>query len=264
MCLILFAIDAHPLYPLVVLSNRDEFFSRPTRVSGFWPEAPDILAGKDLRSGGTWMGITRQGRFAAVTNYRDPSQPDKPRSRGSLVLDYLQSSSPEQTLQETCRQADLYSGFNLLAGTTESVQYVNEISQTVIPVASGVHGLSNGRLDEPWPKVSAGKGALQQYLEDHPNSLEPEALSDLLTDRELADDDQLPDTGVGPVLEKALSSRFVACPATDYGTRASTVLLIRHDGQVIWLERCWSQTGEVESEQRFEFLLDDLHQHEPE
>jgi uncharacterized protein with NRDE domain len=249
MCLILLAVDAHPRFPLVVAANRDEFHDRPTRPAGWWPEAPGVLAGRDERSGGTWMGVTRDGRWAAVTNYREPAgeRPDAP-SRGGLVADYLRGSEPAETyLAGLAERAGEYNGFNLLVGERERVLWLSNRQPVprAEPVGRGVHGLSNHLLDTPWPKVVRGAAELRRAL-SAPDP-DPRALLDLMLDRTLAADHDLPSTGVGRELERALSSRFILTPG--YGTRSSTALLLDRGGTLRFVERSYAP-GTLEYEER--------------
>ena len=163
MCLLIFAHQLSADYPLMVAANRDEFYARPTAPAAFWPEYPGLLAGRDLEQGGTWMGVTREGRFAAVTNYRDPDVAmPAPRSRGELPLDYLAgSTTPASYLAELAKRGGEYAGFNLLVGDRDSLWYfANSGGQAPRALSPGLYGLSNARLDTPWPKVERGKAML--------------------------------------------------------------------------------------------------------
>lgn len=251
MCLILLAYQVHPQFPLIIAANRDEFFNRPTEPAHFWESKPDILAGKDLQAGGTWMGLTRSGRFAAVTNYREADNPPSTagnrgmeKSRGFLTSDFLTSShSATQHLTLVARQADLYRGVNLLAGelkreVLELKYYCNrQDTQKPKTLMPGIYGLSNGFLDTPWPKVVSSKKALKQSLETGP---EPEKLFALLRDTTQAHDDHLPNTGFTREWERVLSSVFIQAPEFDYGTRSSTVMCLDNRGTVSYRERTFS------------------------
>jgi uncharacterized protein with NRDE domain len=235
MCLLVFQYDAHPEYSLVFAGNRDEFYGRPTAPAEFWDDAPHVLAGRDLKAGGTWMGVTRNGHWGVVTNIRDqhPRREDA-RSRGTLVADYLREEpAPRPYLDRVAADAGHYNGFNLLLGTPTSLYYLSNREATVESVATGVHGLSNDRLDTPWPKVRRAKVGLRRRLEAE--EITPEALLDLLDDRRPAPDDQLPETGFGKERERMLSPIFI--DGERYGTRASTVLLIDRAGTVTFVER---------------------------
>ncbi|HXG28936.1 MAG TPA: NRDE family protein [Nevskiales bacterium] len=241
MCLIAFAWRAHPRYELVLAANRDEFHQRPAEAAQFWPEAPQLLAGRDLSQGGTWCGVTRAGRVAAVTNYRDPSraEPGK-RSRGHLVRDYLLGSRDAETAAEAIeKEKGAYSEFNLLLGDPESLWYVGSRALGPQRITPGVHGISNGAFDLAWPKVRHARAGLEQQLQQ--DRLEPAALFEVLASRRIAPDGELPDTGVGLQLERFLSAPFIVSP--EYGTRASTVLLIARSGEVRFVERRFGPDG---------------------
>ncbi len=235
MCLILFSNAQHPRYKLILAANRDEFLARPTEPATFWEAYPDILAGRDVKAGGTWMGITKNLRFAAITNYRDPAaeKQDAP-TRGRLVLDFLSSTTaPDTYLQQLQTGANAYNGFNLLVGDPENIWYYSNREDVVRQVEPGLHGLSNHLLDTPWPKVEKGKVRLQTAIDEA--SFSSEALLDVLSDATPAPDAHLPETGVPLAWERILSPMFIKAP--NYGTRASTILLVDHDGEVTFVER---------------------------
>ncbi len=253
MCLILLAHEAHPAHRLVVAANRDEAYERPTAPAAWWEDAPEVLAGRDLRGGGTWMGITRAGRFAAVTNYREaaPADPGAP-SRGHLVGGFLLgSASPEAYLRSLRSRAADHAGFNLLLGEGGRMWYASNRGDWGRELEPGVYGLSNALLDTPWSKVERGKSGLHRALEAEGGPDEAE-LFRLLADAEPAPDDLLPDTGVGTALERVLSSPFIASPG--YGTRASTVLRVGRDDAADFAERTVAP-GAPPSEARFRFRL---------
>ncbi len=242
MCLILIAHGAHPDYPLVIAANRDEYYRRPTAKAAFWQDHPHILAGRDLECMGTWLGVTRQGRFAALTNFRDPRERkiDAP-SRGVLVSGFLTSGrEPREYLEEVATLAPSYNGFNLLTGDIHGVFYFSSRTGAVQQVSPGIHGLSNHLLDTPWPKVARGKQRLQAALADEPSA---EALLDLLHNRELAAESELPDTGIGAEMERVLSPALIVSP--QYGTRASTAVLFGEDGSISFAERTILPGGNI-------------------
>lgn len=252
MCLIFLAWHVHPDYPLVVAANRDEFFARPTAAAGFWPDAPKVLAGRDLEAGGTWMGITRSGRFAALTNFRDPAQvrAGVP-SRGALVADYLLgTASPGGYLQQTTAIGSKCNGYNLLLGDGASLFWSSNVSGERRELAAGIFGLSNHLLDTPWPKVGVGKSALTRALDDLPDE---KALHLLLRDDSVHPDEQLPETGVPLQWERLLSAAFVKSP--DYGTRSSTILLVHRSGAVTFDELTWLPGAVPGGRRRYRFLL---------
>lgn len=236
MCLILLSFDPNGENPLILAANRDEFYDRPARALGFWPEAPHILGGKDIRGGGSWMGITRTGRFAALTNYRDPSAvKEGTPSRGLLVKNFLAGSvTPFHYLEQIQKEADRFNPFNLLTGDRFSLYYFSNRDSKICKLAPGVHGLSNHLLDTPWPKVQKGKSILEALLKKQKN-LKLEDIFSILADRTLAPDDRLPDTGVGLEKERLLSPAFIISP--DYGTRSATALIVYGSGHVTMAER---------------------------
>ncbi len=238
MCLIAFAYHCHPRYRLIVAANRDEFYRRPTAPAGFWPECPQLLAGRDLEQGGTWLGITRGGRFAALTNYRDPTaHKANARSRGGLVRDFLcDGQEPEVYLRQAFAAGREYNGFNLLIGEGDKLWYWSNRGAAPAEVTPGIHGLSNHLLNTPWPKVAKAKDGMAACLTG-PDEALPARLFALLADDASAPDAALPDTGVGLEWERTLSPIFIASP--DYGTRSSTVILAGYDGQVWFCEKSW-------------------------
>lgn len=230
MCLITLAYHIHPRFPLVLAANRDEFHERPTAPAGWWSDAPHLLAGRDLRAGGTWLGITRQGTFAALTNHRDLRRaPKQGPSRGLLVRTALEGTA---TLDDTAA----YEGFNLLHGPLDALHYHNNIEPTDVALEPGIHGLSNALLNTPWPKVQRAKAALERALNSSDAALVDELFA-LLTDPQQASEEGLPDTGLALPMERALSSVFI--DTTGYGTRCSTVLLVHADGRILFEERTW-------------------------
>ncbi|MET0217323.1 MAG: NRDE family protein [Burkholderiales bacterium] len=236
MCLIVFAWRADRAFPLVLGANRDEFYERPSLPAAFWPERGDLLAGRDLLKGGTWLGITRSGRFAAVTNYRQGNaQSGSPRSRGDLVRNFLTGTVvPHAYLAAVAAERSTFDGFNLLAGDMHELFHFSNRSGDPQPVRAGVHGLSNALLDTPWPKVRQAKAALSALLGADKNALIAGVFA-LLADRSRPPDDALPSTGVSLDWERLLSPAFIASP--DYGTRCSTVLLADRHGEVTFVER---------------------------
>lgn len=238
MCIILFAWQQHPDYPLVVAANRDEFHHRPAEAARW---RGDLLCGLDLAAGGTWLGMTRAGRFAAVTNYREPIQDRTPgnRSRGMLPLGFLESDDqPEQWLRKLQPEQDQYGGFNLLVSDGDSLWYMGNRGAEPQPVTPGVHALSNGLLDTEWPKTRRGKQLMASALD---NGASPDTLLDILADDHLPDDDALPDTGVGVELERLVAPIFIQSAA--YGTRASTAVRLHRHGGFDFTEQRWQPGG---------------------
>lgn len=237
MCVIYLAFQHHPDHPLILLANRDEYFARPAMAAAYWKDHPDIYAGRDLVGGGTWLGVTRRGRFAAVTNYRAPSAPTGVLSRGDLVAGFLKTDTlPQIFLGQIQKQSNRYSGFNLLVGTignrSEIFYYSNRGGEPQ-QLKPGIYGLSNHLLDTPWPKVLKGKASLAAFIEA--GDLSDESLFGILADETLAPDDELPATGIPYEAEKAISSAFIKTEG--YGTRCSTVLKFSRDYEWSFVEK---------------------------
>jgi uncharacterized protein with NRDE domain len=237
MCLILIAWQAHPDYPLVVAANRDEFFARPSAAAAFWPEAPQVLAGRDLEAGGTWLGISRAQRFAALTNYREGGRV----ARGALAR------RPGCRLPHRCRQPEAY--LEAGRGACRRLQRLQPLccrrpvpgllrkpwrQSATLAELPGIYGLSNHLLDTPWPKLATAKASFAEALAELPKHA---AFFDLLADQEIVADSHLPETGVPLAWERILSAVFVR--SEDYGTRASTLLTRRRDGLVTLHERSY-------------------------
>jgi uncharacterized protein with NRDE domain len=255
MCLILLAIKAHPDYKLILAANRDEFYDRPTAPASFWMEAPHLLAGKDLKAGGTWMGVTTSGRIAAVTNYRDfdANKQDAP-SRGKLVTRFLLGQeSPKEYLERLRQTAGQYNGFNLVVGSPEELLWFSNRETTPQSLTPGMYGISNHLLDTPWVKVTRGKERLRGLL--HRGDLvDSEAVFAILEDDTIALDAALPETGVGLEWERLLSPIFISSPT--YGTRSSMVLMIDHQDRVTFFERTFTAGRRTKETQRFQFEIE--------
>jgi uncharacterized protein with NRDE domain len=253
MCLISFALNAHPDYPLLVVANPADFHDRPTAAAGFWREQPGLLAGRDLVAGGTWLGITRRGRFAAITNHRNPpTVPAEPRSRGMLTLDFLTgTATPTAYLSQLATSAGDYAGFNLLVGDGEEFAYFSNIEQQLRTLDSGVYSLSNGLLDSNWPKQRLARKRLSDLLRDE---IDHEQLAVTLLDPSPAPDSALPDTGVGLAQERALSAPFINLPG--YGTRSTTSLSVHRQGRITLLEQRFGEGGVAAGSSRFSFHPD--------
>ncbi|SFA69563.1 Uncharacterized conserved protein, contains NRDE domain [Collimonas sp. OK607] len=238
MCLIVFAWQVIPGSPLIAAANRDEFYARPTAPANWWEDRPDIYAGRDLQDGGTWIGITRGGRFAAITNVRAPAErrTDAP-TRGTLVSDFLGSKkTATEYIADISGDAAKYNGFNLLVGDSkELIWYSNkneEDARNGKPLPPGIYGLSNASLDGSWPKVVRTKAQFASLLcQGAPDA----CFFDMLSDTTRAGDCRLPSTGVDIEVERVLSAVFIESP--DYGTRASTLVRIRANGSAMLHER---------------------------
>lgn len=251
MCLILIAWQAHADYPLVVAANRDEFFARPSAAAAFWPDAPRVLAGRDLEAGGTWLGVARERRFAALTNYREAGKTlTDGRSRGALVADFLTGdASPASYVAAVARHAADYNGFNLFVGDDRTLGcFSNRGASQPRWLNPGIYGLSNHLLDTPWPKLASAKAAFSAALAGLPAEA---PFFELLADREIVADSHLPETGVPLEWERILSAVFVS--SENYGTRASTLLFRRRDGQTTLIERSFDAGGQTAGEVRKSF-----------
>ncbi|WP_281719074.1 NRDE family protein [Pandoraea apista] len=275
MCLIVFSWQPDTDTPLILLANRDEFFERPAEPMHWWHDRPDVLGGRDLRGGGTWMGVNRAGRFAALTNFRDGRAPmaskDAP-SRGLLVSAMLDATSFDADLARVERHAHEYAGFNLLAGDLPAGKLfwlgnradhvggnlkappaipVNPVAHAISP---GLHGLSNAVMDTPWPKLLSRRDALADALS---RNADDTTLLQIMRDPTEAPDDALPETGVSQTLERTLSAAFIASPA--YGTRCTTLLRYHRDGRIDMVEATVTpgQSPKVLSDRRdFSFVID--------
>lgn len=252
MCLLLIAWRSHPRYRLVLVGNRDEFHDRPAAPLNWWPDDPRILAGRDLKAGGTWLGVARSGRFAVVTNYRDLQAPvEGAPSRGVLVPRFLTgATSPKEFLDDLRGAAMRYSGFNLLVGGSRALYYFsNRGPKNPTALAPGVYGLSNHLLDTPWPKLTRTRARFAAALA-HPD-LVLEELFGVLADRNPAPADGLPSTGLPSDWERVVSSPFIVNER--YGTRCSSVLLVERNGRTMLHERRFDPSGVQSGTSRFEF-----------
>ena len=250
MCLVLFAYQKDPRYPLVLCANRDEFYDRPTADASFWSKYPEVLAGKDLMHEGTWLGITKTGRWSALSNYREPHNTQmKPISRGVLVRDFLIGTEPPEGYAKMVqRQAQKFNGFNLLIGDVNQVVYISNRIENYRVLAPGLYGLSNHLLDTPWHKVARGKKALDCLLKA--NSVQTSDFLSILDDQTPADQDSF-NTGLPPERERLLSPIFIQ--SDKYGTRSSTVIQIDVNEQVTFVERVFNRTSESYQDRQFQF-----------
>lgn len=262
MCLIILALHCHAQYPFVFAGNRDEFFGRATSPAGWWSETPGVLGGRDLEAGGTWMGVTTNGRLAAVTNYREHvTRSPTARSRGELVSQFLCSEASCSTYaDQIATRASTYSGYSLLTGTgigspaCEVWVDSNRTGAGATRLAQGIFGLSNGPPNAPWPKLVRARHGVERALRatDLERSTLAQTLLELLSDQSLADGADLPATGIAPELEHKLSAIFVRMP--DYGTRTSTALIIDHRGAAFFIERTYDLENAPE-ERSFSFQI---------
>jgi len=256
MCLAVIALDAHPHYAVVIAANRDEFHARPSVPAHWWTEARGntLLSGRDLEHGGTWLGVARNGRFAFVTNVREPDRhdPGAP-SRGALVPALLgDPRTPAVALQALVAGAHGYNGFNLVAADTASAAFGSNRGPHCVRLERGLHGVSNAGLDTPWPKLVRAKAGLARWIAAGDDALDP--LWQVLADPTRAADDELPDTGLPRARERLLSSPFIV--SETYGTRCSTLVAIARDGDVQFRERSFDAAGAASGEVVFRFRLD--------
>ena len=250
MCLILFSYAQHPRYRVVLASNRDEFLERPTKPADRWTGPRPMVAGKDLKAGGAWLGISTEGRFATVTNFRESTTEaqDAP-TRGRLAPDFIFGDLEPEAYIEQIHQSDArYNGFNLLLGDSQGLWWYSNRHDDLQWVEPGLHGLSNHLLNTPWPKVERGKARLEKML--RADRIDPDSVFDMLKDDEPAPDEMLPDTGVGIEWERRLSPMFIRTP--HYGTRCSSLLLIDYSGHATFYERTYPADGGSPFEKSFE------------
>lgn len=254
MCLINFQFKSHPEYKLIMAANRDEFFERPTEKAHFWKSKPYLLAGRDLKGMGTWLGITKQGRFAAVTNIYHPSEElAGKKSRGDLIRDYLTSkATPEDFLMQLKHAQHEYAGFNLMVGSPERLVYINNVEGEIEDIPAGTHGLSNHFINTPWPKVVTGKKLLQDVVKNQ-ETVDPDQLLDILAHSKEAKEEELPRTGANLELEKKLSPIFINTP--HYGTRSSTIVLVDKNNHVTFIERTYEH-GKSTGDVKFTFKIE--------
>ena len=253
MCLIFIGLKVHPDYPFIIAGNRDEFYNRRTAAADFWPDHPHVLGGRDLEAGGTWLGVNAHGKVSMITNFRDPKNinPAAP-SRGHLVSDFLVEPVSAQTYVDRIRPAaKLYNGFNLFIGDTNELFYLSNYAEGVMQLTHGLFGISNHLLDTPWPKITRGKEKMTSILNE--KKLSREHLFEVLYDDMTANDDLLPDTGVGLTLERALSAMFIKSPG--YGTRCSTVILVDNSRGVSFTERVYDPSTFAFNEKTFNFRI---------
>jgi len=255
MCLIVLAVKKHPNYKLIIAANRDEYYDRATAAADFWKDKPELLAGRDLQAGGTWLGITKGGRIAAITNYRDPaSLKVQAPSRGKLVSDFLMSTeSTDAYLNDVIQKADQYNGFNLILGEMDNLYWYSNHGEKARKLSPGIYGLSNQFLDTPWPKVIRAKEAMGRVVSKG-KELIPEEIFHVLRDGLIPDDKRLPDTGVGLEWERVLSPIFISSPV--YGTRSSTLIFIDMKDHVTFIERTYNSDPDHPTSVKYEFQIE--------
>jgi len=252
MCLLVLAWKSHPRYRLILAGNRDEFHDRPAAPLNWWQDDPRILGGRDLKAGGTWLGVARSGRFGIVTNYRDLMAPvEGAPSRGGLVPRFLTgATSPKEFLDDLRGAAMRYSGFNLLVGGSRALYYFsNRGAKAPTALAPGVYGLSNHLLDTPWPKLTRTRERFSALLSEP--EIQSEEIFAMLADREQAPIDNLPSTGLPADWERVVSAPFIVNER--YGTRCSSLLLVERTGRTVLHERRFDAAGVQSGTSRFEF-----------
>jgi uncharacterized protein with NRDE domain len=250
MCILFIAVKQHPDYPVIICANRDEFHQRPTQNMHWWTE-PNILAGKDLQAGGTWLGLNTEGNFAALTNFRRPESFDKnKRSRGELVVRAL-GNNTLKTKQYFTDKAIKYNDFNLVFGPLDNLQAFDSVNQKLVKLAPGFHSVSNGALDDTWPKMALGLKALKTVIAG--SNLEIDALFSVMRNQVTAEQASLPVTGLSQELEMLLSSIFIVSP--DYGTRSSAIILQNNHGEVSIFENNYNSKGKIINNNEFHFTI---------
>ena len=255
MCLIVFAFNKHPKYKLILAANRDEYFNRPTLTADYWKENHEILGGRDIQSKGTWLGINKNGKFIAITNYRDPKiEKKRALSRGKLSKIFLSNNQNIRSfLADVSNNKENYNGFNLLLSDDgfNTLYHYSNISNTTAKISNGLHGLSNHLLDSSWPKVDTGKENLNIKIESA--SLNVNDLVEMLKNGNVAADELLPDTGISYDLEKKLSPVFISMKG--YGTRCSTAILVDTENNVSFLEVSYNENKQVISKKKHQLIL---------
>lgn len=247
MCILFFAIDSHPKYPLVICANRDEFHHRATQPAHIWPNTPNIIAGKDLQAGGTWLGVNQAGQFAGITNLRTKAQDEGVRSRGELVINALTTPMTPQWL---ATHAHNYNPFNLVFEHQQRLHFFSSRHLTTQALTSGFHAICNGDLDDVWPKMAQGQLALQAYLNQH-QDIDINELQSFMLDTTQADDDLLPQTGIELEWERHLSSIFIKHP--QYGTRSTSIILKDNLGNIDFYETRFDNKSRNLGQQHFQF-----------
>ncbi len=253
MCLLLISYKNHPIYKLIIAANRDEFYNRPALPANYWQECPFLLGGRDLKAGGTWLGITKQGRFSAITNYRDMRiNKENAPSRGNLTTNFLTGEfSAKEYLDRLKQSANKYNGYNLIFGDIDDLFYFSNQAQEHVKLTPGIYGLSNHLLDTPWPKVEKSKKSFNNILTK--DNISAEDLFNILSDKSLPPDDLLPDTGLKIEIERAVSPVFVETPF--YGTRSSTVIFCEMNNKITFYEKSLDVINKTWSKTVFEFQV---------
>lgn len=241
MCLIFIAKNQHPELPFILAANRDEFYHRPALAAQPWDNYPHLIAGKDLSAGGSWLGITRQGTIAALTNIRQPNQTKTAaKSRGEIVKNYLVSDAPQAVVEDIKQHKNDFAGFNLIYGNVfDTFSHISQAHDQTTVLDDGIHGLSNADLNAPWPKVAAGKQSIAKLCQQDFHAEQWfQTLANPTTYPE-----NLPNTGVSDTKEAALSAAFINLE--NYGTRASTLITVDRKGHIQFIERSFDEHGQA-------------------
>ena len=250
MCILFIALEQHPDYPVIICANRDEFHQRPTQNMHWWPKQ-NILAGKDLKAGGSWLGLNSHSYFAALTNFRRPESFDESkRSRGDIVVQALTQSSIE-TEQYLSAESHQYNDFNLIFGALNNLQTFDSVKQKFVKLTPGFHSICNGALDDIWPKMALGLKNIEDLITD--NNVTVDALFSLMKNQQTAEEHNLPSTGISGSLEALLSSIFIVSP--NYGTRSSAIILQAKNGEVSVYETHYNTKGEAVNDNQSHFTL---------
>ena len=249
MCLVVFAWKMHPEYRLVLAANRDEFHKRPAQELHWWPDYPDILAGRDLQAGGTWLAVSKPGRFATVTNYREQLSP-RPglRSRGEIITNFVSSEAPVGKFVASL-ESDDYAGFSLLAADRDELWYVSNRGDAAVRLAPGVYGLSNASLDTPWTKLVRTRNALRNLTES--GEVDETTLLRIMADRTPASSADVEAGNLPFVLAKALTAPHIV--SAEYGTRCSTALTWSEQEKISVCERRFDVAGTASGDSRYSF-----------
>ena len=249
MCLLVLALRTHPRLPFIVAGNRDEFHVRPTQAARWWPDKRGIVGGRDLQAGGTWLAVHRNGRFAAVTNYRDAHREKAGlRSRGDLVTGFLDADAGAIEYLESI-DSGAYAGFNLVVSDGRSAGYLSNRGAGLRELPPGIYGLSNATLDDPWSKVTRTKARLAVLIDA--DNVNESSLLRMLGDREKASADEVETNGLSFTMAHTLTAPFIVHP--EYGTRCSTVMTIDDAGSVRFVERRFTPDGRTSGESKFAF-----------
>jgi len=252
MCLLVFAWKVHPDYPLILAANRDEFHARPSQEAHWWPDLPEVLAGRDLQAGGTWLAVSRSGRFATVTNYREEPRPRRGlRSRGEIATKFVSGSEDAMTCVSSL-SGDSYAGVSVIAAARDSICYASNRGDQPVALEPGIYGLSNASLDTPWPKLLRTREGLAGLIDaDKINSTE---LFRLLADRTPAPNAEVDSQSLPFRLARAVTAPFIV--TENYGTRCSTTVLVTSDGELQFCERRFAPDGSASGDSAFDFRCD--------